>query len=319
MRGLDRMRIIDRRAKPASPTGCAGWHDCCILATGNGAALRPATSRMFRSVTSSTAVLAGLSLLALSPPSPAASPSANPQAPISVDAGWIEAGIEHHSLSDGFGDWQGGYLRGIWKPDPADVINYELVDTKRFGETGAYGALGLTRTLNDRWYGTATLGVGDGAFFWPSWRVDVAINRKWLADRSLVTTLGYTHYQAPDGHVDRTGLLGIAWYARHHLVLEAGVRPNRSSPGGINSTAGFAAITWGEDGRQYLSLRHDRGREAYQTIGQDIQLVDFPSHVTAISWRRWVTRRCGFNLRVERYANANYARQGGDAGVFCGF
>lgn len=239
-----------------------------------------------------------------------------------VDAargGYIEVGVEHHVLSDDLGNWQGGYLRGVWQPDTDDVVNFEVVDTRRFGQSGRYAALGLTRNINDRWFASATVGAGDGAFFWPRWRADLAVSRKWLADRSLVTTVGYTHYQAPDGHVDRTGLLAVAWYAPRHFVLEAGLRPNRSSPGGIRSDSGFAALTWGEDGKQYLSLRHDRGSEAYQTIGSDTQLVDFPSHVTTLGWRRWVTRRCGFNLRLEYYANPNYERHGGDAGIFCGF
>jgi YaiO family outer membrane protein len=87
----------------------------------------------------------------------------------------------------------------------------------------------------------------------------------------------------------------------------------------VDSHSAFGAITWGEDGNQYVTLRHDRGREAYQSIGENVLLVDFPSHVTSLSWRRWLSPRCGFNLRVERYASANYDRTGGEAGVFCGY
>lgn len=101
-------------------------------------------------------------------------------------------------------------------------------------------------------------------------------------------------------------------------MFEAGLRPNRSSPGAVRSDSGYLAATWGQEGKQYVSLRHDRGREAYQTIGRDIQLVDTPSHVTSVTWRRWLTARCGFNLRLEYYDNASYRRQGGDAGLFCG-
>jgi YaiO family outer membrane protein len=233
--------------------------------------------------------------------------------------GYLEAGGTHYILNNGYGDWSDAYLRGVWVPRRDDVVNFELVDSLRFGERGTYGALGLTHTFDDRWYGSATVGVGDGAFYWPDWRADLAINYKWGERRDIVTTLGYTQYHAPDGHVDRTGLLGIAWYAPHHVVLEGGWRPNRSSPGAVDSHSAFGAITWGEDGKQYVSLRHDRGREAYQSIGENVLLVDFPSHVTSLSWRRWGSPRCGFNLRVERYESANYDRTGGEAGVFCGY
>ena len=241
------------------------------------------------------------------------------QGPLHGERGHVEFGVERHGLSNGFGQWQGAYLRGTWRPGTANTLNFELVDSRRFGQSGRYAALGLTRDFDDRWYGSAAVGVGDGAFFWPDWRVDLTIHRKWLADRSLVGTLGYTHYVAPDGHVDRTALLALAWYAPRHFIFQGGVRPNRSSPGGIRSQSAFAAVTWGEDGKQYLSLRHNRGREAYQTIGQDVVLVDFPSHVTAVTWRRWVTPRCGFNLRLEHYESTVYARRGGEAGIFCGF
>ncbi|MDQ3160212.1 MAG: YaiO family outer membrane beta-barrel protein, partial [Pseudomonadota bacterium] len=126
-------------------------------------------------------------------------------------------------------------------------------------------------------------------------------------------------YQAPDGHVDRTALLGVSWYAPGQWVLEAGWRPNRSTPGAVSSSSGYLAATWGEDGRQYLSFRHERGREAYQTIGADVLLVDFPSRVSSVTWRRWLTARCGFNLRAERYDNPSYRRKGMELGGFCGF
>ncbi|MEO6155736.1 MAG: YaiO family outer membrane beta-barrel protein [Thermomonas sp.] len=233
--------------------------------------------------------------------------------------GVVEAGIEYHSLSADLGEWKGGYVRGIWFASPKSVVNYELVDTRRFGAHGRYASIGLTQTLDDRWYASAALGAGNGAFFFPDWRVDVAVNRKWGADRSLITTLGFTQYNAPDGHVDRTALLGLTWYAPGKWVLEGGWRPNRSSPGAVHSTSGYLAGTWGEEGRQYVSLRHERGREAYQTIGADILLVDFPSRVSSLTWRRWLTSRCGFNLRAERYDNPSYRRNGMELGGFCGF
>lgn len=236
-----------------------------------------------------------------------------------ADQGFVELGVERHALSDGLGDWQGSYLRGNWIASPRSVINFESVATRRFGASGHYGSLGLTRILDERWYVSAAVGAGDGAFFFPDWRADVAIHRKWRQDQSLVTTLGYTQYDAPDGHVDRTALLGLAWYAPRHWVLEAGWRPNRSSPGAVSSNSGYLAATWGEQGRQYLSLRHERGREAYQTIGDAVVLVDTASRVTSATWRRWLTDRCGFNLRLERYDNTGYRRTGGELGGFCGF
>lgn len=255
----------------------------------------------------------------VSPPVRSAEPSPPATAGPTTSKGFIEAGATYHELTAGFGEWRGGYVRGTWEARPGSVFNAELVEAQRFGEGGTYAAVGLTRSLDQRWYVSGTVGAGDGAFFWPRWRADVAVNRKWLDDLSLVTTIGYSHYAAPDGHVDRTPLLALTWYAPGDLVFETGFRSNRSSPGDVRSNAGYLAATWGREGEQYLALRHDRGREAYQTIGPDTQLVDFPSRATSLTWRRWITPRCGYNIRIEHYRNPTYQRTGGDAGVFCGF
>lgn len=230
----------------------------------------------------------------------------------------LELSAGGQSLSDGYGRWGDVTLRGT-VAGGAHVLQGELSAHERFGARGAYVAVGDTYTFNPDWYGSLALGLGDGAFYLPRYRVDATLYRKWLADRSLVSSIGAGYYDAPDGHTDRSLALGLIYYFDAPWVVEGGVRFNSSDPGAIRTRQHYLAATWGRDKQDLVSARYGWGGEGYLSIAANTQLVNFDSREASLSWRHWLGPRGGFLLGVSRYSNPSYQRSGINAGVFGDF
>jgi len=232
-------------------------------------------------------------------------------------SGMVEAGLLHHSLSGSYGNWQHQFVRGTLRTSDATVWNGDLVNAKAFGGHGKLLAVGATHVFSPDWYGSAGASVGSG-FLYPESRFDLAVNRKLGADSKLVATAGMTAINARDGHRDRTLLLGLTYYMADALVLDGGIRFNRSNPGRVMANSKHIAMTYGRDKQQYLTLRYGMGEEAYQYIGAGSTdlLVNFRSNVTTATWRKWLNPRQGFQLRAEAYHNPYYNRRGLEAALF---
>lgn len=228
----------------------------------------------------------------------------------------LSAGTQ--SLSDGYGRWHDLTLRGTYGRE-RHVLQGEASLHRRFGEKGAYLGLSDTYTFSEDWFGSLGAGVGDGAFYLPRYRVDASLSRKWLADRSLVTTAGVGYYRAPDGHSDRGLLLGAAYYFQAPFILEGGVRFNESNPGSVHTSQRFLAATYGRDKQDLVTARYSWGGEGYLAIGPATQLVNFRSREASISWRHWLDARTGVLLGVNRYTNPLYHRSGVTLGLFHDF
>ena len=153
------------------------------------------------------------------------------------DGGMIEAGALRHTLTAGFQGWRDQFVRGTLNTGGGNWWNADLVHATRFDDSGTLLALGHTRQFGERWYGSAGIASSSGGFFFPSMRVDLTANRKWGEHRKLITTVGLTAFNAKDGHRDRSVLLGVTYYFDLPLVLQAGVRINRSNPGAVVSRA----------------------------------------------------------------------------------
>ncbi|WP_051294118.1 YaiO family outer membrane beta-barrel protein [Pseudoduganella violaceinigra] len=232
-------------------------------------------------------------------------------------SGTVEAGLLHHSLSDGYGNWNQQFVRGTLRTSDATVWNADLVNARQFGAHGTLVVGGVSHVFNEDWYGSLAASSGSG-FFYPQGRGDAVINRKLGAERNVIATLGLTAVNARDGHRDRSLLLGLSWYLPNALVLQGGTRINRSNPGGVMANSKYVAMTWGYDKQQYLSLRYDTGEEAYQYIGAGTAdlLVNFRSNVFSGTWRKWLAPDYGFQLRAEAYHNPFYNRRGLEAALF---
>lgn len=228
----------------------------------------------------------------------------------------LSTGAQH--LTGGLGDWNDITLRGIYDTHQ-HVIQGEVSVMRRFRENGAFLGLSDTYSFNQDWYGSIAAGAGDGAFYLPRYRVDGTINRKLLADRNLVASLGAGYYRAPDGHTDRSVSVGAVYYFKAPWVLEGGVRFNRSNPGSVDTHQQFIAATWGREKQDVVTARHMWGGEGYQAISQVTQLVNFDSRETTFSWRHWFRPDTGLVLGAAFYKNPLYRRNGVNVGIFHNF
>lgn len=230
----------------------------------------------------------------------------------------LELSAGAQKLSGGFGNWNDITLRGVYAM-PSHVIQSEISQNRRFGQSGTFVSVGDTYTFNGDWYGAASLGVGDGAFYLPKYRVDASVSRKLLEKRNLVASLGLGYYNAPDGHVDKSVALNAAYYFESPWVVEAGIRFNRSNPGAIHTTQQFVAATYGRDKQDLVTARYGWGGEGYLATTSNTQLVDFRSKEASLAWRHWFNPSTGWLLSANRYENPSYNRTGVNVGLFHSF
>ena len=230
----------------------------------------------------------------------------------------LELSAGGQSLSGGFGNWRDVTLRGTYGL-PGNVVQGEASVLHRFNEDGAFLGVSDTYTFNEDWFGSVALGAGDGAFYLPRYRVDAALYRKWLADRSLVTSVGAGYYNAPDGHTDRSIALGVAYYFKSPWIVEGGVRLNSSNPGSVRTQQQYAAVTYGRDKQDLVSARYTWGAEGYQAIAANVQIVNFDSREASFTWRHWLNPKTGVLIGANRYTNPLYNRSGINIGIFHDF
>lgn len=224
----------------------------------------------------------------------------------------LTAGAQN--LTNNFGNWRELALRGAYGL-PGHLLQGELSLHRRFGEDGAYASLGDTIDFNQDWFGSAAIGVGDGAFYLPRYRVDASLSRKWLPARNLVTSIGGGYYKAPDGHTDRSLLLGAAYYFEQPWIVEGGIRFNSSNPGSVQTTQQFLALTYGRQKQDVVTARVGWGEEGYLAIGPATQLVNFRSREASVSWRHWLNDRWAVVTALNVYRNPLYRRTGATIGL----
>jgi YaiO family outer membrane protein len=230
----------------------------------------------------------------------------------------LELSAGSQSLSNGFGNWRDLTLRGTYGLSK-HLLQSEVSLNRRFNQDGAFLGLSDTYTFNEDWFGSVALGVGDGAFYLPRYRVDATLYKKWLADRSLVSSVGVGYYDAPDGHKDRSVSLGAAYYFSAPWIVEGGVRLNNSNPGSVRTQQQFVAVTYGRDKQDLVSARYTWGAEGYLAVAANTQLVNFDSHEASVSWRHWLDSRTGLLLGANSYTNPLYRRSGINVGIFHNF
>lgn len=234
-------------------------------------------------------------------------------------SGYLEAGILNHSLSSGYPDWKGQFVRGVLHSDEKNSWRAEIVNLSEFGDTGTLFAIGNTHDIDEKWFSSASVSTSSGGFFLPELRLDAALNRKWLEQLNLVTTVGVTRVNAKDTHQDHSVLLAASYYFEQPLVIEGGVLINHSDPGGVDSNSQFVAATYGQEKHRIISLRYGFGEEAYQVVAQGVTLVNFNSEVLTLTWREWLSANRGFQIRAEAYHNPSYDRNGIELSFFQDF
>ena len=233
-----------------------------------------------------------------------------------LEANYVEIGINDNWLSEGLDNWYGVALRGSWQQNANNIWEGEILHENEYNTWGTYFVAGVTHIFNEDWYGSMYIGAGDGAFFFPKFRIDAFINRKLLADKNLVATLGVGYEEAQQVNSDERIYLGASYYFEIPLEVEGGVWFNKSEPGPVRSNRYRVAATYGRPFERYLIAEFDWGREAYQFISEDVALVDFNSQMLTLTWREWMARNWGFALRGQLYWSDEYNRQGIEINVF---
>ncbi len=236
-------------------------------------------------------------------------------APDKTLTNYIEVGGSYRQLTNEFGDWSGGYARGVYA-EGKNIWSGEVNGQHEFGDGGVYLAAGDTYNFTPDWYASLTLGSSGGGFFWPRFRADAFLNHKLLSRKQFIATLGYGYYASKDVHRDQSVYLGTTYYFQKPWIIEDGIRFNISNPGVVFSPAGFVAVTEGTNNHHYLTVNAGFGEEAYQIVGPTTVLTQFQSQNLTITWRQWTGKTWGFNLVADYYHSPFYQRGGGSFGLF---
>lgn len=257
-------------------------------------------------------VLLVLCVSIITQPASATEVSSSPR----INNNYIEAGLGHHDLTNGYQNWDIYYLKGVWQQDEANIWDWAIEQQDRFGDAGIYLVAGLTHIFNPDWYGSIHFGTSKNGFFLPRQRVDAFINRKLLPEKNLILTFGSGYIDEKDVHRANSFYLGASYYVESPWMISAGLRWNNSSPGSVSSTRHILSVSWIRDKDRYVTFNIDWGKEAYQLIGESISLVDFSSDLITLSWREWLNHDWGSQLVLERYDNPFYERHGLTLGLF---
>lgn len=268
--------------------------------------------------------LYGTLLLGQSTPAPAppvavsdllSTPKQNVPSSQKLLTNYVETGGEYLLLTNNFGTWTGGYVRGVLRAG-SDILNGEVNGQHEFGDSGAYFAAGDTHNFTANTYASITLGSSARGFFFPRFRADGFLNRKWLGRKQLITTIGLGYYEAKDPHRDHSFAIGTTYYFDKPWILEDGVLFNLSNPGSVFSPSGFLAVTQGRNKQHYVTARVGYGQEAYQLIGPMDVLSSFRSQSATLTWRQWIGNNWGANAVADYYGNPYYTRAGASLGLF---
>lgn len=239
--------------------------------------------------------------------------------------GYIEMGGAHSALSGNNPNWNDFYIRGSISGGH-NVFNGQFTREGRYGDSGWFGTVGLTRTLSENWYAQISAGGSVGGFFLNRYSFDGLINRKLLSRRQLVATAGMGYDKSKIVNSDFRAQVGAAYYFQFPVVLQGGFLWTHASPGNILARTQYIAATEGYNKEHFISLRYEWGREGYEVIGAPTPsipafnvLVDFPVRSAIGTWRQWIGPNWGVNLDIEQQQEPAYHRWGGTAGVFLDF
>jgi YaiO family outer membrane protein len=240
--------------------------------------------------------------------------------PGSLDGpGYLEVGMGHSGLTSENASWNDFYVKGMLSGGK-NAFDGEFIRQARYGDAGWYTLLGWTRTLSADWYSSVHAGTSFGGFFIPKLHADAFINRKFLAKRQFVGSLGFGYDKSKQvNHATVGHMEGAYYFQRFPIVAQAGVDLTHSQPGSILARAQHVAVSYGHDKERYISGRYEFGREAYELVGSGATLFNFPIHNVSVTWREWIGFNWGLNLVIEHDRNPNYRRTGGSLGFFLDF
>jgi YaiO family outer membrane protein len=241
-----------------------------------------------------------------------AAPTSASATPLPPEKSAVEASVGYGGFSDGYGDAQSYSLRGM-QAMPFGVLEAEVVNQSRFGFTGNYGGLHLTKDLGPDWYFNVGAGAGSSLLF-PSWRTDGTIYRKFGAKRQWVAGLGAYYAKGNAALRSDTGVVLSGIYYGDGFVLEGGLRANQADPGAVVGPSQYFAATIGSDDRRALILRVEHAKETYQVFTSGVEKVDYNSNSIGAIWHERITRDGMLIAGLGYYKNPIYSRASLDLG-----
>ena len=235
--------------------------------------------------------------------------------------GYIETGAGYDTLTSGYQNRSAVFVRGAYVLDKTQRFTGEVNEIRQFGSTGPLFVGGYENDFSPDWIlmlGGA-FSPGSNGDTLPRSLVDASIGRKWLEARNLVTTIGLTNIQYKNAYTSHATQASAAYYFDYlnmPLAVEGGAIYNVSDPGSVGATQYYGAITEGREMDSIFSLRIGGGNVAYELVGNVTALEQFPSKSLLVTWRKWLTKSYGFQLRADAYSNPYYQQHGLEVSFF---
>lgn len=221
----------------------------------------------------------------------------------------VSVGIYHQRVSDGYGDWTGQHVQWRGALSRADELIVTLEHAERFHETGNLLSAQWLRDLSDRWQAVFALTGTSGGTFWPASQFSAGLYSRLLADRNLVLGGRLARHVSRNDYRDEIAEVSAAWYTSRGWVFQGGLRRNRSSPGGVETSRIFGALSYFAGDKMEVSLSGSSGREGYQQGIGDVR-VDFHSKEIALFLRYKFSPNLALDTRAVHYSNPFYKRDG---------
>ena len=211
------------------------------------------------------------------------------QAPLAggLPGRWIEANALVQSVTGGYGDWQGGYVRAVL-PSARDTWYADALALHAFGERGIQVGATHRHDWNTRFFHMLGASVGNGASIMPRGRVDGGVGVRLGAERRWQAMGGASYVKSVSELSDVAGVASLAYYAPIAVMIETGARYNVSRPGDVASHRLWLSSSWTPSPRRTLSLRAIGGSEGWQTVRIGTTLARFHSQELSAAWREKV-------------------------------
>ena len=238
------------------------------------------------------------------------------QAPLAggLPGRWIEANALVQSVTGGYGDWQGGYIRAV-RPSAHDTWWVDALALRAFGERGIQVGAAHRHDWSTRVFHMLGGSFGNGASIMPRGRVDGGIGVRLGAERRWQAMGGASYVKSVSELSDVAGVASLAYYAPIAVIIETGVRYNVSRPGDVASHRLWMSSAWTPSPRRTLSLRAIGGSEGWQTISTGKTLARFHSQELSAAWREKVLGPWALSAQGDWYRNPFYTRSGVTLGV----
>jgi YaiO family outer membrane protein len=190
-------------------------------------------------------------------------------------------------------------------------------------DTGLYGSGLFTARMAREFYALFGVGVGTGAEFFPSVRLDLGFRwaLPWWPKLQLAIDTGQIFWpRNAAGEERRQEVYSpgvILWLTP--VILELRWNHNIAHPGPRSSNTFAATLLWGAEGRHWLIARFAFGDvnwfDATDPVRDAFRVIE-----AALAFRLWLTPRYGFIVQASATDLANVAtRISGDGAIFLNF